>query len=97
MSYASILLAAGLLAVFTPAASAQWMWLPAPVYEPYYERTSVPRTHHRSVLVEHHAKPKLEFHKKPVFHVTAVSVDTERARIRSQVESFCGRHPKDVA
>jgi hypothetical protein len=41
--------------------------------------------------VRNHVVPK----PKPERH--AMSIDEERALIKARVQSFCGRHPKDVA
>jgi len=94
----ALILAVTMLVLSTTAASAQY-W---PGYEPYcpwcyQQRTApvqqAPRRYRESRRVIHEAKnrvvPKQERH--------AMSVDEERASIKERVQSFCGRHPKDVA
>jgi hypothetical protein len=87
------------LLALTRAAGAQWWPMPEP-YCPwcYQERRAPASTKH-----VHREKPKpkpVERHAqkpKPKPRVISMSVDEERAWIKGRVQSFCGRHPKDIA
>lgn len=107
-SFATVILAV-LLVLSTTAASAQWAGWPG--YEPYcpwcYQQRLAPVREQVPVRRHREHKPAQVVHREvKVAHantrrsssaVHEMSVDEERASIKARVQSFCGRHPKDVA
>ena len=106
LAWSVAIIAAAVLVLSTTAASAQWGGWPG--YEPYcqwcYQQQPVP-VHQQGPRRHREHKPAQVVHRVSIHAPRGgatkprqfVSVDEERASIKARVQSFCGRHPKDIA